>query len=54
LLDQDRDYAAQLEKLLLELIFLPAKKNGLDVDSYQDLQFSFNPLPNIEAPSNLN
>lgn len=49
LLDQDIEYATQLEKLLSELVFLPAKKNGLEVDSYQDIQFSFNPLPDNDA-----
>ncbi len=54
LLDQDLEYATKLEKLLSELVFLPAKKNGLEVDSYQDIQFSFNPLPISDELSGLN
>lgn len=50
-LDQDREYVAQLQKLLFQLVFLPAKKDGLDVDSYQDLQLSFNPLAPINGTS---
>ena len=44
LLDQDALFAENLAKLLFEVRFLPAKREGLDVDSYQDLQLSFNPI----------
>lgn len=43
-LDQDALFAENLAKLLYEVRFLPAKREGLDVDSYQDLQLSFNPI----------
>lgn len=51
-LDQDKEYIAQLEKLLFELVFMPAKKDSMDVDSYQDVQFSFNPLPHLDSAAN--
>jgi hypothetical protein len=44
-LDQDVIFVEKLAKLLYEIRFLPAKREGLDVDSYQDLLLSFNPLP---------
>ena len=44
-LDQDTIFVDKLAKLLCEIQFLPAKREGLDVDSYQDLLLSFNPLP---------
>jgi hypothetical protein len=53
-LEQDIAYVAQLESLLYDVAFLPAKREGFDVDSYQDLQLSFNPLPMIGDPVDLN
>ena len=44
-LDQDITFVEKLAELLYEIRFLPAKREGLDVDSYQDLLLSFNPLP---------
>lgn len=43
-LDQDTSFAEKIASLLYEVRFLPAKRKGLDVDSYQDLQLSFNPI----------
>jgi hypothetical protein len=43
-LDQDALFAEKLASLLYEVRFLPAKREGLDVNSYQDLQLSFNPI----------
>ena len=43
-LEQDRPFANRLTELLLNTTFLAAKKNGLDVNSYQDIEFSFNPF----------
>jgi hypothetical protein len=43
-LDQDAFFAEKLSSLLYEVRFLPAKREGLDVNSYQDLQLSFNPI----------
>ena len=40
-MEQDQALAARLEELLFQQVFLPAKKDGIDVDSYQDIQFSF-------------
>jgi hypothetical protein len=44
-LDQDIIFVEKLAKLLYKIRFLPAKCEGVDVDSYQDLLLSFNPLP---------
>lgn len=44
ILDQDAPFAEKLANLLYEVRFLPAKRESLDVDSYQDLQLSFNPI----------
>lgn len=41
-LAQDFQLQEALEKTLLEMSFLPAKKNGIVVNSYQDIAFSFN------------
>lgn len=41
-LAQDQQLQEALEKILLEMSFLPAKKNGVSVNSYQDIAFSFN------------
>ncbi len=41
---QDALFAEKLGSLLYEVRFLPAKREGLDVNSYQDLQLSFNPI----------
>jgi hypothetical protein len=43
-LDQDVFFAEKLSSLLYEVRFLPAKRESLDVNSYQDLQLSFNPI----------
>jgi hypothetical protein len=40
-LEQDQALANKLERLLYELTFIPAKKNGIEVNSYQDIEFSF-------------
>ncbi|MFA6178087.1 MAG: hypothetical protein WC696_00585 [Candidatus Methylopumilus sp.] len=40
-LEQDRPMAERLEELLYSLTFLPARKDGLPVDSYQDVELSF-------------
>jgi hypothetical protein len=40
-LEQDQALANKLERLLYDLTFIPAKKNGLEVNSYQDIEFSF-------------
>ena len=42
-LDQDIELKEKLVDLLKNTTFLAAKKNGNDVDSYQDIEFSFNP-----------
>jgi hypothetical protein len=41
-LEQDHALRKKLEQLLQDLAFLPAKKNGVSVNSYQDIAFSFN------------
>ena len=41
-LDQDDFFASQLEEQLYGITFLPARRNGVDVDSYQEIEFSFN------------
>lgn len=41
-LAQDRPAQDALEKILLEMSFLPAKKSGASVNSYQEIAFSFN------------
>ncbi len=41
LLEQDLRMANRLEDLLRQITFLPAKRNGASVDSYQDVEFSF-------------
>lgn len=53
-LEQDTNYVSQLEDLLYDITFLPARRESLDVDSYQDLLFSFNPLPIVNSASDLN
>lgn len=40
-LEQDKALANKLERLLYDLTFIPAKKNGVEVNSYQDVEFSF-------------
>jgi hypothetical protein len=40
-LAQDIPMANRLEDLLKQMSFLPAKKDGINVDSYQDIEFSF-------------
>lgn len=40
-LEQDKPLANKLERLLYDLTFIPAKKNGVEVNSYQDVEFSF-------------
>ncbi len=40
-LEQDLLMAKRLEDLLRQITFLPAKRNGGNVDSYQDVEFSF-------------
>lgn len=41
-LAQDRALQAALEKILREMTFFPAKKNGVSVNSYQEIAFNFN------------
>jgi hypothetical protein len=41
-LEQDNLFISELEKQLYQMPFLPARRNGEDVNSYQDAQFSFN------------
>ena len=41
-LEQDQQMVSRLESLLYEMTFIPARKNNLDVDSYQDIEFNFN------------
>lgn len=41
-LEQDEEMVSRLEKLLYQMTFIPAKNHGVDVDSYQDIEFSFN------------
>jgi hypothetical protein len=41
-LAQDRPLQVALEKILQEMPFFPAKKNGVSVNSYQEIAFSFN------------
>lgn len=53
-LQQDNAFVEKLTKLLYEIKFLPAKREGLDVDSYQDLLLSFNPLPIAGTQTDLN
>jgi hypothetical protein len=40
-LAQDRPLQAALEKILREMPFFPAKKNGVSVNSYQEIAFEF-------------
>ena len=40
-LEQDNLFVSELEKLLYQIPFLPARRNGKDVNAYQDAQFSF-------------
>jgi len=40
-LEQNQQMAEHLEELLYTLTFLPARKDGLPVDSYQDVELSF-------------
>lgn len=40
-LEQDKALANKLERLLYDLTFIPAKKNGVEVNSYLDIEFSF-------------
>ena len=37
----DQKLQAKLSKILMGISFLPAKKNGLSVDSFQDIAFDF-------------
>jgi len=41
-LEQDQQMVSRLESLLYEMTFIPARKDNLDVDSYQDIEFNFN------------
>lgn len=54
-IDQDEAYISALEKLLSDLVYMPAKKDSLDVNAYQDMILSFNPLslPTQPPDSNL-
>ena len=45
--DQDDFFASQLEQQLYNIVFLPARRNGVDVDSYQEIEFTFNSAPLI-------
>lgn len=45
-LEQDKPLANKLEHLLYDLTFIPAKKNGVEVNSYQDVEFSFQAIIN--------
>ncbi len=40
-MEQDRPMVNRLTQLLYKLTFLPAKKGGVAVDSFQDVEFSF-------------
>lgn len=40
--EQNAKFVGHLEELLFQLTFLPAKKAGVEVNSYQDIQFGFN------------
>ena len=40
-LEQDNLFVNEYEKLLYQIPFLPARRNGKDVNSYQEAQFSF-------------
>lgn len=42
-LEQDEKMISRLESLLYQMTFMPARKNELDVSSYQDIEFNFNP-----------
>ena len=46
-LDQDDFFASQLEQQLYGITFLPARRNGVDVDSYQEIEFSFNTISKL-------
>lgn len=42
-LDQDDLFVSTLEQLLYQTTFLPARRDRMDVNSYQEVQFSFEP-----------
>lgn len=44
-MEQDQELAKKLESLLFNTKFLAAKKNGLDVSSYQDIELSMRSMP---------
>ena len=41
-LEQDYKLQKTIEQLIQDLAFLPARKNGVSVNSYQDIAFTFN------------
>lgn len=46
-LAQDDFFVSELEQLLYQIPFLPARRHEMDVNSYQDAQFSFGQLPTL-------
>lgn len=40
-LEQDEEFFKKIEQLLKETTFLPARKESVNVDSFQDVEFSF-------------
>lgn len=45
-LEQDKAMADKLAQLLYDVTFIPAKKNGVEVNSFQDIEFSLKPTIN--------
>lgn len=51
-LPDDREAVERIDKMLRDTTFMPAKLGGIDVNSYQDLEFNIGPeLNQISAPS---
>lgn len=48
-LEQDRPFRDRLAALLMNMTFMAARKDSTEVNSFQDIEFSFQPLMTLEG-----
>lgn len=52
-LEQDRPFRDRLAALLMNMTFMAARKDSAEVNSFQDIEFSFQPLITLDNPQGM-
>ena len=52
-LEQDRPFRDRLAALLMQMTFMAARKDSAEVNSFQDIEFSFEPLITLDNPPSM-